>query len=95
MRAIALEVNGEVVAFGGVMRRDHRLVAFMEMKSDAPNIQYPWSGLHVRPLKKLSQPIPSRFTRSLMKNGRALPGFWNIAALSIVEYRKISRSLEE
>lgn len=39
MRAIALEVNGEVVAFGGVMRRDHRLVAFMEMKDDAPKYQ--------------------------------------------------------
>ncbi|WP_227136740.1 hypothetical protein [Kosakonia radicincitans] len=36
MRAIALEVNGKVVAFGGVMRRDHRLVAFMEMMDDAP-----------------------------------------------------------
>ena len=35
MRAIALEVNGEVLAFGGVMRRDNQLVAFMEMKDEA------------------------------------------------------------
>lgn len=41
MRAIVLEVNGEVLAFGGVMRRDHRLMAFMEMKGEAP--KYPVS----------------------------------------------------
>ena len=32
MRCILLEVDGDPVAFGGVMRRDGRLVAFMEMK---------------------------------------------------------------
>lgn len=41
MRAIALEVNGEVLAFGGVMRRDNQLVAFMEMKDEAT--KYPVS----------------------------------------------------
>ncbi|AWT17953.1 TPA: hypothetical protein R4Y84_005688 [Klebsiella michiganensis] len=59
MRAIALEVNGEVVAFGGVMRRDHRLVAFMEMKSDAP--KYPVSM--VRAACKAIKEIISTYTQ--------------------------------
>lgn len=35
MRCILLEVDGNPIAFGGVMHRDGRLVAFMEMKDGA------------------------------------------------------------
>ncbi|HFI5583233.1 TPA: hypothetical protein ACGQTX_004233 [Raoultella ornithinolytica] len=61
MRAIVLEVDGEVQAFGGVMRREHRLVAFMEMKDDAP--KYPVSMIRAacKAIKEIistySQPV--------------------------------------
>lgn len=35
MKAIVLEVDGEVIGLGGVMRRNNQLMAFMEMKDGA------------------------------------------------------------
>jgi hypothetical protein len=36
MRAIVLEIDGEIMGLGGVMRRNNQLMAFMEMKDNAP-----------------------------------------------------------
>jgi hypothetical protein len=67
----------------------------MEMKSDAP--KYPVSM--VRAACKAIKEIISTYTQPVYavvdEEWKSAPRFLNIAALSIVEYRKISRSLEE
>lgn len=45
MRAIILEVDGEPVAIGGVMKKNGNSVAFMDMKTDAHAVPFSlWKG---------------------------------------------------
>ncbi|MGF7446663.1 hypothetical protein V7P28_24290, partial [Klebsiella michiganensis] len=88
----ALEVNGEVVAFGGVMRRDHRLVAFMEMKSNAP--KYPVAM--VKAACKAIQEIISTYNQPVYaavdEEWKSAPRFleyWGFIDSGISEYIKV------
>ncbi len=61
MRCILIEVDGKPISFGGVMRRDGRLVAFMEMKEGAQKYGVSIMKASVKAVKEIistySQPV--------------------------------------
>lgn len=69
MRAVILEVDGDAVALGGMMRRNGIHVAFMDMKERADDVPFSvWKGT-IKAMKEIisksKSPVYARISETL------------------------------